>query len=76
MNISYRHLSMEAALSELDAVKSGGIDVLDALERDDFHLRPFTDSGITTERLLEARASFMKEIGAETNWSTGSNYLG
>ena len=57
---------MEAALSELDAVKSGGIDVLDALERDDFHLRPFTDSGITTERLLEARASFMKEIGAES----------
>ena len=66
MNISYRYLSMETALSELEAVKSGGIDVLEALERDDFHLRPFTDSGITSERLLEARAAFMKEIGAQS----------
>ena len=77
MNISYRHLSMEAALSELEAVKSGGIDILEVLARDDFHLRPFTDSGITPERLLEARATFMKEIGAQSgdlkdiNVSTG-----
>jgi hypothetical protein len=66
MNISYRHLAMEAARSELDVVKSGGIDVLAALERDDFHLRPFTDSGISSERLLEARIAFMKELGAES----------
>jgi len=66
MNVSYRHLSMESALSELEAVKSGEIDVLEALEKDDFHLRPFTDSGITSERLLEARAAFMKEIGAQS----------
>ena len=66
MNTSYRHLSMEAALSELETVKSGGIDVLEVLERDDFHLRPFTDSGITTERLLEAREAFMKELGAQS----------
>ena len=66
MNTSYRHLSMEAALSELETVKSGGIDVFEVLERDDFHLRPFTDSGITTERLLEARAAFMKELGAQS----------
>ena len=66
MNISYRHLAMEAAISELDIVKSGEIDVLAALERDDFHLRPFTDSGISSERLLEARMTFMKELGAES----------
>lgn len=66
MNISYRHLGMEAALSELDAVKSGGIDVLEALERDDFHLRPFTDSGISSERLLEARIAFIKALGVES----------
>lgn len=66
MNISYRYLSMEAAISELEAVKSGGIDVLEALERDDFHLRPFTDSGITSERLFDARTTFMKEIGAQS----------
>jgi len=66
MNISYRHLSMEVAISELDAVKSGSIDVLEALERDDFHLRPFTDSGITSERLFEARMAFMKELGAQS----------
>jgi len=66
VNISYRHLAMEAALSELDVVKSGGIDVLAALERDDFHLRPFTDSGISSERLLEARMAFIKELGAES----------
>jgi hypothetical protein len=66
MNISYRHLSFEVAQSELEAVKSGGIDILEALERDDFHLRPFTDNGITSERLLEARAVFMREIGAQS----------
>ena len=55
MNISYRHLSLDTALSELQDVKSGEINVLEAIERDDFHLRPFTDSGITSERLLEAR---------------------
>ena len=57
---------MEAAISELEAVKSGGIDIFEVLERDDFHLRPFTDSGITPERLLEARAAFMKELGAQS----------
>ena len=66
MNISYRHLSIETALAELDAVKTGSINVLEALEKDDFHLRPFTDSGITSERLLEARSAFMKDIGAES----------
>jgi len=64
VNISYRHLSLDTALSELLDVKSGGIDVLEAIERDDFHLRPFTDSGVTSERLLEARKTFMTEIGA------------
>jgi len=66
VNISYRHLSTEEALSELGEVKSGGVDILAALEKEDFHLRPFTDSGVTSERLLEARAAFMKEIGAES----------
>jgi len=66
VNISYRHLSMDTALAELQDVKSGGIQILEALERDDFHLRPFTDNGVSSERLLEARRTFLKQIGIES----------
>ena len=58
MNISYRHLSFESALKELDAVKNGEVDVAEALAKDDFHSRPFTDSSVSIERLLECRAQF------------------
>lgn len=62
MNLSYRYLSIESAVESLEAVKNGEVDVLEVLERDDFHLRPFTDGGVNTERLLEARAQFFAEL--------------
>jgi hypothetical protein len=64
MNISYRYLSFELAVSALESVKNGEVDVAEELSRDDFHLRPFTDSGVTTERLLEARTNLFRELGA------------
>ena len=64
MSISYRYLSLESAVTSLDAVKRGEVSVSDELEKDDFHLRPFTDSGIKTERLLEARSQFFVELKA------------
>lgn len=66
MSISYRHLIRDKAFLELEAVKLGQVDILEAISREDFHKRPFTDSGITTDRLLEARASFMEAIGASS----------
>lgn len=66
MNISYRYLSFEAAVAELESVKTGGIDIMEALARDDFHTRPFTDSSVTSERLLEARSTFLNEISAQS----------
>lgn len=62
MNISYRFLSLEYAVASLEPVKRGEVNISDELEKDDFHLRPFTDSGIKTERLLEARTHFFKEL--------------
>ena len=62
MSISYRYLSLESAVASLDSVKRGEVSVSDELEKDDFHLRPFTDSGIKTERLLEARSLFFVEL--------------
>lgn len=64
MNISYRHMTMETALTELESVKAGSVNVIDALEIEDYHLRPFTDTSVTNERLIEAREAFFKELGA------------
>jgi len=66
MNISYRHMTMETALTELEPVKAGSVNVIEALEIEDYHLRPFTDSSVTNERLIEAREAFFKELGAPT----------
>jgi hypothetical protein len=66
MSISYRHLSRDKAFLELDSVKLGQVDVLEAISREDFHSRPFADSGITTHRLLEARTLFLEAIGASS----------
>jgi hypothetical protein len=62
MNISYRHLSIESAVEDLDAVKNGEVEISEALAKDDFHLRPFTDSGVSVERLLECRAQFFTAL--------------
>lgn len=62
MNISYRHLSIESAVEDLDAVKNGDVDISEALAREDFHLRPFTDSGVSVERLLDCRRQFFSEL--------------
>jgi hypothetical protein len=64
MSISYRYLSLESAVGVLDSVRRGEVNVSAELEKDDFHLRPFTDSGIKTERLLEARSLFFTELKA------------
>jgi hypothetical protein len=66
MNISYRHMTMETALTELESVKAGSVNVIEALEVEDYHLRPFTDTSVTNERLMEAREAFFKELGAPT----------
>ena len=64
MNISYRHMTMETALTELESVKTGSVNVIEALEIEDYHLRPFTDTSVSNERLIEAREAFFKELGA------------
>ncbi len=66
MNISYRHMTMETALAELQAVKDGSVNVNEALEIEDYHLRPFTDTSISNERLLESRLAFFRELGSTT----------
>jgi hypothetical protein len=66
MNISYRHMTMETALAELDAVKDGSVNVIEALEIEDYHLRPFTDTSVSNERLMESREAFFKELGSTT----------
>jgi len=64
MNISYRHMTMETALAELDAVKNGSVNVIEALEIEDYHLRPFTDNSVSNERLMESREAFFRELGS------------
>jgi hypothetical protein len=66
MNISYRHMTMETALAELDAVKNGSVNVIEALEIEDYHLRPFTDTSVSNERLMESREVFFRELGSTT----------
>jgi len=66
MNISYRHMTMETALVELETVKAGSVNVLEALEIEDYHLRPFTDTSVSNERLLEARIAFFNALGSIT----------
>jgi len=66
MNISYRHMTMETALAELDAVKNGSFNVIEALEIEDYHLRPFTDTSVSNERLMESREVFFRELGSTT----------
>ena len=66
MNISYRHMTMETALTELESVKAGSVNVIEALEVEDYHLRHFTDTSVTNERLMEDREAFFKELGAPT----------
>jgi len=66
MNVSYRHMTMETALAELDAVKNGSVNVIEALEIEDYHLRPFTDTSVSNERLMESREVFFRELGSTT----------
>lgn len=63
MSISYRYLPIDSALDELSDVKLGVVSIQNALEKEDYHLRPFTDSGITTDRLFEIRRSVFQAIG-------------
>lgn len=63
MKISYRYLPLDAALKDLDEVKSGIFNIHEKMGLEDFHLRPFTDLGIHTDRLLEIRANIFKEFG-------------
>lgn len=62
MSISYRYLPIDSALDELPNVKLGLVSIQDALEKEDYHLRPFTDSGITTDRLLEIRKNIFSAL--------------
>ena len=66
MNISYRILPFEVAVGELQILKTGHFNIIENLEKEDFHIRPFTDFGVTTERLLEIRNTFLKALGSKT----------
>ena len=66
MNISYRILPFDVAVNELKMLKTGNFNIFENLEKEDFHTRPFTDFGISTERLLEVRNSFLQELGSKT----------
>ena len=66
MNLSYRYLDMSVALIELNQVKEGKVVIHEVLDKLDFHLRPFTDQGITKSRLLEVRTEFFKHLGTNS----------
>jgi len=67
MKLSYRYLPLEVALTEIGAVRAGEIDVISNLGKEDFHLRPFTDQGVSQERLIEIRANFFSLLGVRTD---------
>ena len=66
MNISYRILPFDVAVGELKLLQEGTFNIFENLEKEDFHTRPFTDFGISTERLLEIRESILRELGSKT----------
>ena len=59
MSISYRYLGIDIALEEIIEVKKGNFNVTESLHREDYHLRPFSDSPISTERLLNIREAIL-----------------
>lgn len=67
MKLSYRYLPLEVALSEIGAVRAGEIDVIANLGKEDFHLRPFTDQGVSQERLIEIRTNLFSLLGVRTD---------
>lgn len=66
MKLSYRYLPLEVALSEISSVRAGKIDVIANLGKEDFHLRPFTDQGVSQERLIEIRTNFFDLLGVKS----------
>ncbi len=62
MNISYRYLDPSVAIAELTFVKEGKVNIQEAINDQDFHLRPFTEFGISNDRLLEIRADFLNKL--------------
>ena len=63
MSISYRYLGIDVALAEVAEVKKGNFDLGKSLSREDFHLRPFVDEPITSDRLIEIREAFLQILG-------------
>jgi len=66
MKLSYRYLPLEVALDEIGAVQAGKIDVIANLGKEDFHLRPFTDQGVSQERLIDIRSNFFAMLGVKS----------
>ena len=66
MKLSYRYLPLEMALGEIGAVRAGKIDVIANLGKEDFHLRPFTDQGVSQERLIDIRTNFFIMLGVKS----------
>jgi hypothetical protein len=50
----------------LEAVKDGSVNINEALEIEDYHLRPFTDTSVSNERLIESREAFFRALGSTT----------
>ena len=67
MSISYRYLTMDLAVREAELVQGGHFDVHESLSREDFHLRPFSEAGISYERLVEIRQAVLSLYGLKSN---------
>ena len=67
MSISYRYLTMHAAVREAELVQSGYFDVHKSLSKEDFHLRPFSDLGVTYDRLIEIRRAVLNLYGLNSS---------
>lgn len=59
MSVSYRYLMTGIAVREAELVQEGKFDVHLSLSKDDFHLRPFSDIGVTDDRLIEIRQAIL-----------------
>jgi len=63
MSVSYRYLDLSKTLKELETFKTSIINLESLLKREDFHLRPFTDRGVTDSELRSIRDNLFELAG-------------
>jgi hypothetical protein len=76
MKISYRYLNQVAAQSELEELDLSVFSVNESVSKTNYHLRPFTDSGITNSRLEEIRQNVIDLLGGEPNSASAPKMRG